>query len=251
MPGYPGMANEESMMPNSIRKKISYCSVIFMMMIILGSCQHENSYRKTSLQQGLESAPHVRKIVVIGFRPALNPREKPGMIRNPISGAVFVSEPVPPSAVHFMNEHLFKQLLEDKIHEFISPGQAKGVLSTLVSKDLVIGDTEIIQEIGKAFSADAVLIGYLYRWRERIGTDYAIDRPASVAFDLNLIQSGNGAILWSEGFDKSQRSLSENLLDMDAFIYGGGKWMTVDRLADFGLTMMLKKMPEDKAVSEE
>lgn len=233
-------------MPNTLPLRIYHFFVIFMIIIIQGSCRYESQYNKAPLQQELKGVPHVRKIVVIGFLPALTPGEKPGMIRNPMSGAVFRSEPVPPSAVQLMNTHLFKQLLEYKTHDFISPGQAKGVLSTLVSEDLVIRDTEIIQKIGKVFSADAALIGYLYRWRERIGTDYAVDRPASIAFDLNLIQSDNGAILWGEGFDKSQRSLSENLFDMDTFVYGRGKWMTIDRLADFGLTMLLKKMPGGK-----
>ena len=127
--------------------------------------------------------------------------------------------------------------------ELISPGKARGVYSRLISSDEELSEFEMLQQIGQAFSADAVLVGYLYRWRERVGGDHAVDRPASVAFDLSLIRSEDGAILWSEKFDKTQKSLSENLFEWDTFVRGRGRWMTAEKLAELGLEDMLSRMP--------
>ncbi len=87
-----------------------------------------------------------------------------------------------------------------------------------------------------------MLIGHLYRYREREGTDFAINRPASVAFDLYLIRPDDGAVLWKGRFDKTQKSLSENLLDIDTFLRGQGRWMTAERLAELGLEDVLGKL---------
>ena len=91
--------------------------------------------------------------------------------------------------------------------------------------------------------SDAVLVGYIYRWREREGTDYGVTRAASVSLDLHLIRPSNGAILWKGKFDKTQQSLSENLFDLGTFTESGGKWLTVDKLAAIGFDKMLKDMP--------
>jgi hypothetical protein len=96
-----------------------------------------------------------------------------------------------------------------------------------------------MQKIGLAFSAEAVLLGYVYRFREREGTDFAVNRAASVAFDLYLLQPIDGAILWKSRFDKTQQHLSQNILDMDTFMKGQGRWMTAERLAEIGLEDML------------
>ena len=64
-----------------------------------------------------------------------------------------------------------------------------------------------------------------------------------MSFDLHLIRSHNGAIMWRSMYDKTQRSLSENLLDMGTFKESGGKWLTVDKLGEIGLRKILAEMP--------
>jgi hypothetical protein len=190
--------------------------------------------------------PEIKKVVVVGFRPALSPGDEPGVIRSPVSGAVFFGEPVPQHVADNLTTRLFNKLLKDKGYDLISPGQAKGVFSSLLSSDSVLGDTEIAQKIGQAFSADAVLVGYAFRWRDRQGTDYAVDLPASVAFGLYLISAQNGGVLWKGRFDKTQQSLSENLLDMETFLIGKGRWMKAQEMADHGLDGLLKNLPKGK-----
>lgn len=192
----------------------------------------------------------VRSIVVVGFRAALSPGEEPGVVRSPLSGAVYIGQPVHGEVINRMTVALFTKMVETKRYEFISPDQAEGVFSSLVSSDLVLDDIELFKRLGKAFSSDCVLVGYIYRWVERVGSDYAAHSPASVAFDLYLIRSDDGSILWKGRFDKSQQSLSENVLDLETFLKGGGKWMTAETLADIGLRALLERFPKGEMERE-
>ena len=192
------------------------------------------------------SIPSMKKMVVVGFQSAMSKGEEPGVVRDPLSGAVFMAEPVPRQVEQRMTDMLFDRLVAENRYELVSPGQAKGAFSSLVYSDqnVGMGPVEILQEVGKTFVADVVLSGYLYRWQERDGTDYGVNRPASVAFDLHLVRPSDGAILWKARFDKTQQSLSENLFDVVTFVRGGGRWMTAERLAKIGLQKLLAEMPK-------
>ena len=195
------------------------------------------------------------KIAVAGFRSALERGASPGVIRSPLSGEAFTAQPIPEESVVVMTDRLFQRVSRAGRYDLVSPDQARGVYSSLISSHPTMSEIDVLQRIGKAFSADAVLVGYLYRWRERVGTDYAVKTPASVAFDLYLIRPEDGSLLWKGQFDMTQRSLSENLLEMDTFMEGGGKWMTARHLAEMGLGRILQDLdgkprpavPEDRS----
>ena len=183
----------------------------------------------------------VERLLVTGFLPAVPAGAERGLIRNPLSGAVFMAEPVPKEAVDFLTSILFQLLEKQERRQIITQPEAEGLLRALRDRERPMGDLEAFQEMGKAFAADAVLTGNIYLWREREGTEYAVNRPASVAYDLYLIRTVDGAILWKGRYEKTQRSLSENLLDFETFLKGRGKWMEAKDLAEMGLVDLLEK----------
>ena len=189
----------------------------------------------------------VVKVVVMGYREAMPRGEKPGSVRDPSSGTVFMAESVPMEAVRSMTHILFDMLAEEERYELVSPGQANGVYSSIVESDRNIGmdSRRLFQKVGEVFGADAVLSGYIYRWQERDGTDFGVNRPASVAFDLQLTRPEDGAVVWRRKFDKTQMSLTENILDISTFVKGRGRWMTAEELAKLGLRVILADMPGD------
>ncbi len=205
--------------------------------IFLFSCQvtKYQSQRRESFPQRVEN------IVVVGFKVALSGGEKPGLFRCPICGATFMAEPVSDNVAKEMTVDLFNYFRKVEKYYLIPPGQAKGVYSAILSQNLTIDIIDMLKEIGKSFSSDAVLFGYIYRWRERMGTKYGVETSASVAFDLHLVSTDNGAILWKGSFDKTQLSLSENLLDLSTFMRSGGKWLTARELAGIGLEDLIKR----------
>lgn len=191
------------------------------------------------------SGPTIQTLVVVGFRAAISNGEGPELVRNPVTGTSFMSWPVPREVVDWMTDQLFEMLAQDKGRHLIPPGQAQGVLESIMASDTKLGihPLEMIQNVGKTLGADAVVIGHVYRWQERLGTDYGIERPASVAFDFSLVRPSDGAILWRGNYDKTQRSLFENLFDLNTYIKSGGRWLTARELAGFGLERLLAEMP--------
>lgn len=181
----------------------------------------------------------ISSLVVVGFRSALNRGTSPGVIRRPISGDAFMARPIPQGIVEEMTDRLFERISGAGNYDPVSPYQAQGVMSSLISSHSTMTEMELLKRTGAAFSSDAVLAGYLYRWEERLGGDYAVKKPASVAFDLFMIRPGDGEVLWKVRFDITQKSLSENILDVGTFLNGRGKWMTAEQLAALGLDRVL------------
>jgi len=209
--------------------------------LLNGGCYHKN-VPATGEERAI---PEIHKVVVVGFLPAMHQGDTADVVRDPISGSVFRAEPVPKGVSQRMTDVLFNRLVDDERFGLVSPGQARGVFSKLVDSDRNVGmaPVKIAQAVGRSFKADAVLAGYVYRWREREGGDYAVKRPASVAFNLHLIRPSDGAILWKSKYDKTQLSLSENLFDLSTFVEGKGRWMKAEKLAMIGLDKMLAQMP--------
>ncbi|MGD2126667.1 MAG: hypothetical protein PVG99_11345 [Desulfobacteraceae bacterium] len=226
-----------------LRKSQRLCALgLASLWLLCGACylkKGEAPEKKTFL-------PKIESMVVFGFRPSISRAEKAGAVRSPLSGAVFMAEPVPEQVARNLTTDLFDRLVQTGRYQLISPSQAKGVFSRLLSSEAVMGDIEMFQKIGQAFSSDATLTGHVYRWREREGTDYAVNLPASVAFDLYLISSDDGAIIWKGRFDKTQQSLTENLFDFGTFLKGKGKWMRAEELAAMGLAGLVEKLPAGK-----
>ena len=70
-----------------------------------------------------------------------------------------------------------------------------------------------------------------------------VESPASVAFAVGLIDVASGKMLWEATFDKTQRSLSEDIRDAPAFFKEGAKWLTAKELARYGVNQIFKKFP--------
>jgi curli biogenesis system outer membrane secretion channel CsgG len=97
--------------------------------------------------------------------------------------------------------------------------------------------------VGKLLGANLMAVGTVWRYRERVGSAGAVSSPASVAFALHVVEVENGKILWSRSFAQTQRSLSENLLNLKAFFEQGARWLTADELASSGVTEIFKEFP--------
>jgi TolB-like protein len=109
----------------------------------------------------------------------------------------------------------------------------------------VVSDTEIeevgrnigatteaarLKRIGEAVFADAVITGRVLRFRERVGNEIGAKSPASVAFNVELIDVRRGDIVWSARFDETQKALSENIFAIGDISRRGIRWLSADQL---------------------
>ncbi|MDR1398011.1 MAG: hypothetical protein LBJ14_09825 [Desulfarculales bacterium] len=99
---------------------------------------------------------------------------------------------------------------------------------------------------GRDMGADAVLIGFIYRLSQRVGQALSVESPASAAFDLVLLRVSDGQIIWSNSFDQTQVSLSENLLEIGQYVGRGLYWFTVEEFARYGMDEIFSRFPWPK-----
>jgi hypothetical protein len=105
-------------------------------------------------------------------------------------------------------------------------------------------------QLGKALNADYVFVGFVFRYEERVGSALGVEKPASVGFDVHLFRIRDGKMVWKGKFDETQKSLSENLLEIGTFIKGKGTWVTAEEFSKIGMERMLKKLPRPDELEE-
>jgi TolB-like protein len=105
-----------------------------------------------------------------------------------------------------------------------------------VSQSLPAGsEAARFRRIGETVYADAVIVGRVQRYRERVGDEWGAKSPASVAFVLDLIDVRRGDVIWSARFDETQKSLSENIFAIGEVGQRGVRWLSAAQLAQEGV----------------
>jgi hypothetical protein len=88
--------------------------------------------------------------------------------------------------------------------------------------------------VSSEFGATAVLLGKVYRYREREGQAYGSQRPASVGYEITLYDAPGGKRLWTSRFDETQQPLTADLFNAQRYPGGGRRWLTAAELARWG-----------------
>jgi hypothetical protein len=82
----------------------------------------------------------------------------------------------------------------------------------------------------------------LYRFQERIGGDYSVEKPASVGFHMHLLE--NMTVKKSFTFDEEQKPVLHNLLGIGKFLKRRGKWIDATSLSEEGIKKGLEELLE-------
>jgi len=176
---------------------------------------------------------HVR-LAVLPFQTVI-PEDESTTVRCPICGSVNSSGSIIKGAEQIVQEIFLDKLRDVKNADIIPSERVAGVYQRISSDSLKQTGLQIIERVGKELHADVMVIGYVYRYRERVGYDYSAERPASVAFEIHMISVRNGSTLWRGIFDKTQKSLMEDVFQASSFFKGGAKWLTARQLAKLGV----------------
>lgn len=135
---------------------------------------------------------------------------------------------------------LLQETLQQKYAAALVPGPTVQAAYAALPKVPAIDTPQSLAiALGRRLQADHVMVGIVWRYKERVGTAEASASPASVAFTLYLVNVQNGASDWQATFDKTQQALSDNLLNAGDFFAMGARWLTADELARFGIKQVL------------
>ena len=88
--------------------------------------------------------------------------------------------------------------------------------------------------ISSEFGATAVLLGKVYRYREREGQALGTLKPASVGYELTLWDGKGTRRLWTARFDETQQPLTADVFNARRYPGGGRRWLTAAELARWG-----------------
>jgi len=145
-------------------------------------------------------------------------------------------------------EAILENLFQEKLSSIpglrlVPPEEAEETYGRICAAFSAENAAENLEKLGTALGADGVLLGYIYRFRERVGTPFSVEVPASVAFSVHLFSVTQNETTWNGAFDKTQTSLMENLLDVKTFFSAKGKWMTAEQLAREGVHRVMTTFP--------
>lgn len=186
---------------------------------------------------------HIKSVLVLPFKEARRLYGMDRSVRCPVCGAVFETGPAEAGAETYMTRQLVAFVKAKTPYTLVPSGAAVGIRSEIISRDPGMSERGLLVEMGKKLQADAVMSGMIYRFRQRIGTAFSVDTPASVAFGIHLIRVADSRLIWTGIFDETQHSLSENLFKLGTFIKRGGGWLTAEELATFGLDETMATLP--------
>jgi hypothetical protein len=147
------------------------------------------------------------------------------------------------------------RLLQEKVETMgifnvIPPEKVEEVISQSEGRQFEINPMQASVQLGETVNVDFILIGFLFRFEERIGSSIGAEKPASVGFDVHLIRMRDKKMLWRGKFDETQRPLSENLLKIGSFFRRKASWLTAEELSSVGMDEMLKRFPGQKELEE-
>jgi hypothetical protein len=128
-------------------------------------------------------------------------------------------------------------------HQVISPGRihenAVDIITTELGGALEEKGIEYTDEPGEARALNVLI----YRFQERLGGNFSVERPASVGFHVHLFEEGR--LLKIFVFDETQQPVSENILRFFTFLRRGAKWITAEALAREGVDKAVGFFLED------
>jgi hypothetical protein len=103
----------------------------------------------------------------------------------------------------------------------------------------------LVRRMGKVLSADLVIFGMVWRYRDFSANDGVPKQPASVAFALYLVDAGSGRRIWRGVFNETQEYVFNNMFKFTDRVKMGLKWLTADELARYGVKLTLDKFPSN------
>ncbi len=209
-----------------------------LLFLVFAGCHSSEGIHTTVLAGGKVVFTH---LAVLPFQEVAPEDANARMASCPVCGNVFQTDGHAPGAAKVVEDIVLEKLREHKQFAVIAPGAAERDFPRPAAGGPV--SAEAWKKAGKELGADGILIGYVFRLRERKGRSYSVAKPASVAFDLHLVRVSDGALVWRGSFDRTQSSLMENLGRLSSFYKWGIKWLTAKELATEGVDEILKEFP--------
>jgi hypothetical protein len=184
-----------------------------------------------------------KRIAVMPFIKGKNPESIEETMTCPYSSFCFEDESLREGAAKTMTRLLQAMVNRDFPGQVIPLEQAVEAFEILTFDHATETPQVVILNLGEILNADYMMAGNIWRYRERVGTSFSVERPASVGFAVYLVDVKSGELIWKDSYDETQQALLENLFNIKDFFKQGFKWLTAEELARFGMNKMFEDFP--------
>ena len=145
-------------------------------------------------------------------------------------------------------EHVMTRLVNDVLKfrfedQMVSMEESAAVYADVIRDQTLDTPRKLAKKFGENLQADLVLVGAVWRFREKGTVEEMPDSPASVAFSVYLMEIAGGKRLWRNAFDGNQKTLSEDVLGGLKQIKMGLRWLSVNELARYGVKSVFRTFP--------
>jgi len=189
----------------------------------------------------------VRSVAVIPFFIGVPSGEGEKFIRDPISGRSLVVGEIAPNARRDLTDLIYRKLGDFPQLEIVPLNE---VNKAMKREDFERDPMGSALKMGETVGVDGVLLGWGFRYEERIGGAFSVQRPASVSFVIHLVGAKEGSVLWSGRFQETQQPLSEDIRRFVSFLRRRGTWRTAKGLASVGMDEVLVSFPASREMPE-
>ncbi len=210
------------------------------MLPVLSGCHHREGVSTELLPGGKIPAG---SIAVLPFQQITFEDAAIKTARCPLCGSILRTEKFPQGAEKIIEDIFYGRLKDRGKISLIESDRTDAFFERISAESLKKPLPEILKKVGAELQAEGIIVGYVYRFRERTGYAYSAEKPASVAFDIHLIRVSDGVTIWRGIFDETQKSLMENLFQIVPFFKGGGQWVTAKELATEGIDELMENFP--------
>lgn len=216
-----------------VRKNIRAIAWIFLLFFLGSGCANT----------GLRVERPIRSAAVVPFFVKTPSEGARRFVEDPISGRLFVAGEIVPNARRELTELIYQKLAGFPQLQLVPLREVERAMKQKAfSRDPIPS----AREMGEAFEIDGVVLGWVFRYEERIGSAIAVERPASVSFSIHLFGVKEDRILWRGVFQETQQPLSENILKFTAFLRTRGRWLRAKGLASVGMDEVLVSFPASR-----
>lgn len=195
-------------------------------------------------EKSTDNAKTPVRIAVIPFQSLIPEDEQRNTVICPVCGIGLSSGKILKGSEKIVEEIFIDKLNELKGTELIPSDKVQDVYKRIASESLKESLPNVFKKAGRELGTDFLAVGYVYRYIERVGYEYGAEHPASVAFEIHLMKITDGKVIWRGIFDKTQKSLMEDVFQISSFFKGGGKWLTARQLTKQGMDKAFETFPK-------
>lgn len=164
-------------------------------------------------------------------------------LSRPVSQFAFEKQDLRDDADQIMTRLVAKALQTRFGERFVDVKRSMSVFKQIAADDTLDTPRKLAKAFGDKLQAEAIVVGSVWRYRDRGSVKDMPDIPTSVAFELFLMEAATARRLWRGKFNETQKALTDDVIRGVKQLKMGSRWLTADELARYGVKEVLKKFP--------